>query len=655
MAHPVLASFDVFDTLITRAVGDPTDVFAIVGEALQTELGPAVSPAQFRDARVAAEHAARTHAAGREATLDEIYAELRWRHEWTAEFTERVRACELETEVRLSLPLPAAIRLVGERRAAGERVVFVSDTYLSREFVAALLGQHRVECSLDDVFVSCEHRASKRRGRLFEIVLAATGVESRHATHYGNSQDVDIAGAKAAGLTAIWLDAGNLTRYEQRMLESSSDRRHMTTLAGIARRVRTHANPAPQHEGLVPAAAGVVAPVLVAYVAWLLIDAQRRGLDRLYFLSRDGEILLRVAVALNAKWHLGLGLHYLHGGRQAWLFPTLEDRARFEWLFSHSSALSIRLVLQRAGERVEDWGDDLAAAGMPSPTWDRPLTPDDRRALQAMLATTAVAERIQARASEARVLLCDYFRQEGLLQHPGSAGIVDVGWRGSMVRALCDVLEEESAGSIGATYFFGSLTDAETTARGRIQAYLFDAARRLGDVFSGRETALLVETFCAGTHGSVLGYARRGARVEPVLSGPRDEPAVRWGVEQVHHVVAAFADEFAGLGPEVARVDARQLGSTLLSLLWRHPSREDALAWGAFPLSDDPAGASATTFAVSYSWRHLFEIARTGYVPPSHSVAWPAASVHWTPRLLRIALEVTCRIRRREAHARFWA
>jgi predicted HAD superfamily hydrolase len=55
-------------------------------------------------------------------------------------------------------------------------------------------------------------------------------------------------------------------------------------------------------------AADVVAPCYVAYVKWLLNDAQKRGIKRLYFLSRDGYILMKIAENME---HDGIELRYL--------------------------------------------------------------------------------------------------------------------------------------------------------------------------------------------------------------------------------------------------------------------------------------------------------------------------------------------------------
>src|SRR6266487_327166 len=73
-----IASFDVFDTLLTRAVGSPEALFLALGRRLFQAGLIAVTPEAFARARIEAERRAYKNA-GRttgECTLDTIYAEL---------------------------------------------------------------------------------------------------------------------------------------------------------------------------------------------------------------------------------------------------------------------------------------------------------------------------------------------------------------------------------------------------------------------------------------------------------------------------------------------------------------------------------------------------------------------------------------------------
>ena len=59
---------------------------------------------------------------------------------------------------------------------------------------------------LDGVVISAEVGASKPDPAIFERALAVAGVAADEALHVGDTLDVDLAGARAAGLRALHLD-----------------------------------------------------------------------------------------------------------------------------------------------------------------------------------------------------------------------------------------------------------------------------------------------------------------------------------------------------------------------------------------------------------------------------------------------------------------
>ncbi len=61
-----------------------------------------------------------------------------------------------------------------------------------------------IESLVDHVVVSGDVGHRKPDPRIFEFLFAQAGVSASHAAHVGDSIHSDIAGARAAGMTAIW-------------------------------------------------------------------------------------------------------------------------------------------------------------------------------------------------------------------------------------------------------------------------------------------------------------------------------------------------------------------------------------------------------------------------------------------------------------------
>ena len=85
-----------------------------------------------------------------------------------------------------------------------------------------------------------------------------------------------------------------------------------------------------QKSSVCVATAYVIAPVLFAYVDWLLADAVHRKIDCLYFLSRDGYQMLEIAKIICKKRDYDMELRYLYCSRYALQIPS--NRLKFDYI-----------------------------------------------------------------------------------------------------------------------------------------------------------------------------------------------------------------------------------------------------------------------------------------------------------------------------------
>jgi putative hydrolase of the HAD superfamily len=83
-----------------------------------------------------------------------------------------------------------------------------SDT--QRAALLALGVEHR----FDAVIVSGEVGIAKPEPEIFELALDTLGAPAEQAWHVGDNPVIDVAGAKAAGLTAVWLNRGRQARAD---------------------------------------------------------------------------------------------------------------------------------------------------------------------------------------------------------------------------------------------------------------------------------------------------------------------------------------------------------------------------------------------------------------------------------------------------------
>jgi putative hydrolase of the HAD superfamily len=121
-------------------------------------------------------------------------------------------------------PYPEASDVLAELGELGVKRVVVSNWDVSLREVLARTG---LAPFLDGVVISAEVGASKPDRAIFEHALAVAGATADEALHVGDTADVDLAGARAAGLRAVHLD------------RSGADASALASLAGVPGLVRS--------------------------------------------------------------------------------------------------------------------------------------------------------------------------------------------------------------------------------------------------------------------------------------------------------------------------------------------------------------------------------------------------------------------------------
>jgi len=636
-----VASFDVFDTVLTRAVGKPTSVFLLLGRRLGGMGLIRCTPEAFARQRAEAERRSRRRAAGMETTFDRLYAELAASLGLTLEQRDRVMAEELRLERELLRVVPGVREDIETTRRQGSRIVFLSDMYLPREVLISFLTAHDIWREGDDCLVSAEHRKNKTSGGLFRELLRREGVRPADVSHVGNQWSADVKRPRALGLKAVHFDSGNLNRYEE-ILEAYVWQTEglSSALAGASRHARLNVHAEGPHEVAIRnVAAGVAAPLLTGYVLWLLHQARALGLRRLYFVARDGQILLDLARRFAPRLGVTCELRYLYGSRQAWHLPATTEftEAQHAWLFEMSPFVSVRSLLVRVALAPEELEKELSGIGLPPREWARNLSATERAETTALLKSPPVASRIVERASEARGLLTEYLRQEGVLDGP-AWGIVDVGWRGRLQNSLATVVA--LAGGVLPVGFYYALTATGSgLERGERHCYLYDHRQDFGYVLDGLPLAVPIELFCTADHGVVLSYERAGDTIRPVLREGCNRIADQWGLTLYQQTLRTFADQLVLDGDLVnPRADLRVPLLELLRSFWLTPTSAEAAAWGRFDFEDDQAGDSQHRLAAPFSLGQLPSMCWQGGIKPRYSVEWIQGSLAVTSRPVRLAL-----------------
>jgi predicted HAD superfamily hydrolase len=126
-------------------------------------------------------------------------------------FTDDLTRAELESEqnvLRVNRPL---LRVIEREQASGRRVIAVSDTYFSAKQLSELILA-KSGLKLDCIYSSADHRATKRSGALFDLVIQNECVSANQIIHVGDDFEADYISARTRGVDATHLVRSRLTR-----------------------------------------------------------------------------------------------------------------------------------------------------------------------------------------------------------------------------------------------------------------------------------------------------------------------------------------------------------------------------------------------------------------------------------------------------------
>ena len=591
-----VTSFDVFDTLLARRVGSPKSAFLLLGHRLRDLEVISCTAESFSRQRHAAEARSFANAGGLDSptSLRTIYDELAMSIGLTPDEITAAIKIEIELEHDLLVSVPAGVAKLKAARRRGDRIVFVSDMYLPSSEIRSLLAEHDLFLNGDELFVSNEVQASKATGALWPVVLDHLDVRADRVTHIGNDKRSDHRKARSAGMRTRPFPEGNLNRFEEVLESHAAETDGIASLLAGASRLARLSTPK-TNCALRDVAAGVVAPFVVGYVLWVLRRAIDDGVEKVYFVARDGQLLLDVARVLAPKVGYGGEMHYLYGSRQAWMLPSLvevtpESVESIAPDKGDVDVVTVRTIMHRLGIEPEEARAVLTSNGFDASGWDTPMAATDCQRLRAaVLANGDLHTELVEIAAVRRADMVQYLDRCGVITDKRIA-LVDLGTGATLHNYLAKVLS--TVGQEPPTsYYFGLRREAIDVGFGLPATYVRDEQSGTG-LLSTPGWLTLVEMACTADHGSVLGYERSGdGIVEPSLAAESNELVTEWGLQAVQEVVIAVASHLRfDRNIDPLRVDLRPAAFAAFQEFWERPTAAEARRWASYPFEDGWSG-----------------------------------------------------------------
>ena len=584
-------SFDIFDTCITRIYTKPTDLFydlayRALNSSLQSYSMQHVHA--LGKQRRQAEIRARRFLSNREdITVFQIYEHFFELEEWDIN-PEKMLQEELSLEEESSRPILNLKEQIALCRQNGSRIIFISDMYLPSDFIFRILKKHEIAQDSDSIYVSGDIGLTKHSGNLFKYVLKMEGLRPDQLEHWGDNYYSDITIPRKLGINAFHIDDIRLTRYERIAKRlSHNNPLAFSKIAGISRSVRlgmAHEDNFPKN--LASLVSNVIAPILTAFVAWVLLDAKKKNIQRLYFVARNGQIFFKVAKILEKHTETP-DCRYIYGSRQAWLLPSVFscDDENIEWVIIEGLSKSPADILRRLNIEPSNIKNILEEHGFKTDNLEAQLTNEGVHRFRQLLREPALSKIILTEAADARQILLRYFEQEGF-DDDVKCALVDIGWTLKCQSALQRIFNGSGRKVDMDGYYFGvGKTHIALSSAGRCSAFIsqprcsLDSKFKCNWLFRASGIILMEHLFTLADHASTIGYKLHGGKAEPIFKGSRLDQKNQDFTNKIHKGVERYAEEFGKSILHEGQLEHHaKVAFNTLRLFITRPKKEDLLA-----------------------------------------------------------------------------
>lgn len=615
-------SFDIFDTLITRSIMEPDDVFHLMEKIIKERYGIKVD---YLPLRKEAERYS-NEKNGNRTNIHTIYEEMKEICDYGDEKVEAFKELEITLELELCVPRRDVLTLFEAAKKLDKKIILVSDMYLTSDLIQNMLGK----CGYygyKEIWVSCEVGLRKDQDTLWDAVFEKH--ERSSFIHLGDNPRSDWQTLIDRRIPAHYLMSGlysfKLTNLYDIYQNNRRDHVGTSLYWGLIVNDGLFNSPfalkekegklivqEPQEAGM-----GIFGPLFYEFTKWLIKNTKED--EYLAFLSREGYLLNQLYhIVINAyksekniykngekrdinkiEEEIGKerGMYFLSSRRGAAVagsrtWEDIEEILNYHYRGKLLNLIEARIGLDLSG-KIED--EDVVID-----TKDR-----ERCQMKVILEKLKPFEDvILQQCEEERGAYLAYLEENLPKEKWAKLAIVDVGYAGTIQYYLAKMLEEKISG-----YYLSMTAEEERIKPGKIGCSFFSMARR-GEPFfqSIWETQLFLEAALGAPFGQFVKFELTENGVKAVY---KEEPAqLSEALQKMQEGILYFSKRFVSLTRELEERD-REVQVEISKELYGVLMKEQGLfreIREAFVVNDDYAMNGNLVFHVEW---HTWEASKS--------------------------------------------
>ena len=513
-------SFDIFDTLILRAVDNPQDVFLKLGYKIIEDgcVRKNLSPYEFKQIRILSEKKAFENSKTKkcnneldnEVTLNDIYNEM----PCNLGNIDRIKNFEIEIEKQYTYLNPVIYDFMKYLKSRGKRIFLISNMYLNKKILKEILLVNNFEYSLiEDIIVSCDVSLNKTSGKLFEYVSNKYNIENNEILHIGDNYDVDIQGAKRAKIDAIKYD---LSVCENTFIDMEKYKYgyvlpELKALRKVCINLTNNYND--DEKFWFKFGISVIGPFLTLFSDYIIENAINYNTKIIKPFMREAVILESMIKRAAEYRKYKCDIKPLYISRLSTLLPSINK----------ISPKSLDEIFEIKNVKLKDAAEILGLKVqyimIYNIYFNDYCSHIDKGTLNSInqYILKNYEDKINRYIKKKRNIFIEYLMQEGINNR--NVITVDLGFAGSIQEKLQNILEEESI-NINISHFIALSSDKLYTKLQKgldIECFtgIYEENVKLNDIIIDK--VMLLEELMMDERGSTIGYIKNNDCIEPVL------------------------------------------------------------------------------------------------------------------------------------------
>lgn len=599
-------SFDLFDTLVERDFVEPYELFSLIEYRVRTYLNNKNIP--FAYIRRQAEIDLRRESKGEfEITLDQIYERFIRYFDFSLEQLEYIKNIEIEAEVELVHPKKEMVREFYFSQLICESVSIITDIYLPQEIIERILIKAKIT-GYNKLLVSAETKTRKHNGTIYPEYLRYLrnnfSIIPGEALHVGDNSKADGDMAKKNGMRAYVFPKA-MENYKKSMigdvLRSSLNNSGLSSsvINGIFAN-KYHAghwfkidkesifNAQEYNYGYM-----AIGPLVVGFTQWLHRRAKKLGINKLYFLARDGWVLKKAFDELYPTDESGVTTKYLYSSRRAAMVAsirTVDDIVEVASQNFNARKLS-EFLSSRFGLNVEELDQDklnkyrFKCDSIVSPYFEFG---------KLISFLKDIKDEIFISSEKERADYTDYLRSTGFELDciEGGTAVVDIGYSGSMQYYLKRILQ---CRNMNGFYFLTHHHSREYFMEDHFEGFLQDLDdHKIAYRHGLNDHVFIFEAALSSPEGSLIKVNGVSDKRQLIFLEAEEEAVRRNALLRTHYGVIEFVQDIKRrFGSYYKDIEFSSILSSQVILNFaNHPNGKDAGMFAAHEVENVFGGGS---------------------------------------------------------------